>query len=76
MELKLQTLSAFQLYSTGTKDKISIMVDRLWIKSNRVFFRVVEGLFPNEKYFKKEHSKNVYSISREDFMCIRCRLYF
>ncbi|MEE9378142.1 MAG: hypothetical protein V3V33_08910 [Candidatus Lokiarchaeia archaeon] len=76
MESKLQTLSAFQIYSTGIPDKISFMVDRLWIKDNRVFFRVVEGILPNVKNFRNEHSNNVYSISRKDFVSIRCRLYF
>ena len=76
MESKLQTFSAFQIYSTGITDKISIMVDHLWIKDHRVFFRVVEGMPPNVKNFRKEYSKNVYSISRKDFVSIRCRLYF
>lgn len=76
MESKLQTFSAFQIYSTGISDKISVMVDRLWIKDNRVFFRVVEGMTTNEKTFRKEYSNNVYSISRKDFISIRCRLYF
>ncbi len=76
MESKLQTFSAFQIYSTGISDKISVMVDRLWIKDNRVFFRVVEDMNTNEKTFRKEYSNNVYSISRKDFISIRCRLYF
>jgi len=76
MESKLQTFSAFQIYSTGISDKISVMVDRLWIKDNRVFFRVVEGMTTTEKTFRKEYSNNVYSISRKDFISIRCRLYF
>jgi len=76
MESKLQTLSGFQIYSLGITNKISIMVDHLWIKDNRVFFRVVEGMPQNVKSFRNEHSNNVYSISRKDFMSIRCRLYF
>lgn len=76
MESKLQTFSAFQIYSTGISDKISVMVDRLWIKDNRVFFRVVECMTPTEKIFRKEYSNNVYSISRKSFVSIRCRLYF
>ena len=55
MESKLQTFSAFQIYSTGISDKISVMVDRLWIKENRVFFRVVEGMTTNEKTFRKRN---------------------
>ena len=76
MESKLHKLSAFHMYSTGISDKISVMVDRLWIKDNRVFFRVVESLTTNEKTFRNEYSNNVYSISRKDFISIRCRLYF
>lgn len=76
MESKLQTLSAFQIYSIGIPDDINIMVDHLWIKDNRVFFRVVEGMPPNVKNFRNEPSNNVYSISTKDFASIRCRLYF
>ena len=76
MESKLQTLSAFQIYSLGIPNDINIMVDHVWIKDNRLFFRVVEGLPSNEKEFRNEHSNNVYSISRKDFVSIRCRLYF
>ncbi len=76
MESKLQTLSGFQIYSTEITDKISIMVDHLWIKDNRVFFRVVECMPLNVKNFRYKQSKDVYSISRKDFVSIRCRLYF
>ncbi|MFX1568796.1 MAG: hypothetical protein ACFFCV_10575 [Promethearchaeota archaeon] len=76
MESNLLTISAFQIYSTGIRDQINIMVDRLWIKDNRVFFRVVEELLPNKKYFRKEQGTNVFSIIREDLLSIRCRLYF
>lgn len=76
MESKLQTLSAFQIYSLGIPNDINIMVDHIWIKNNRLFFRVVEGLPLNVKNFRNEHSNNVYSISRNDFVSIRCRLYF
>ena len=76
MGVNLSILSAFQIYSTGIRERISIMVDRLWIKNNRVFFRVVEDLTPNKKYFRKERGTNVFSIIREDLLSIRCRLYF
>lgn len=54
MESKLHKFSAFQIYSTGTSEKINITVDRLWIKDNRKFFRIVENISPNKKYFKRE----------------------
>ena len=76
MESILHTLSAFQIYSIGIPDDMSIMVDHLWIKENRLFFRVVEGLPPNVRNFRSENSNNIYSISRKDFVSIRCRLYF
>ncbi|MFX1419523.1 MAG: hypothetical protein ACFE9N_11445 [Promethearchaeota archaeon] len=76
MESKLQSLSAFQIYSTGTTDRISIMVDHLWIKDNKVFFRVIEGTPPIKTYFRKERELNVFSICKEDLLSIRCRLYF
>jgi len=76
MESNLYALSAFQIYSTGIRDQINIMVDRLWIKNNRKFFRVVEELLPNKTYFRKEAGTNVFSIIREDILSIRYRLYF
>lgn len=76
MESKIQQFSAFQIYSTGTNDKIDLMVDHLWIHDKRVFFRAVKGIDPNEHYFRKEHGKNIYSIKKEDLVSIRCRLYF
>ncbi|MFX1310641.1 MAG: hypothetical protein ACFFB6_11850 [Promethearchaeota archaeon] len=76
MESKIQQITAFQVYSTGINDKINIMVDRLWIKNDRVFFRVVEHINSNDFIFRKEHGKNIYSIKKEDLVSIRCRLYF
>ena len=76
MESKIQQITAFQVYSTGINDKINIMVDHLWIKNDRVFFRVVEGINSNDLIFRKEHGKNIYSIKKEDLVSIRCRLYF
>lgn len=76
MESQLQSLSAFQIYSTGIKNEVSVMVDRLWIEQNRVFFRLVEEILPNKKFFSKERGTNIYSIKREDLLSIRCRLYF
>ncbi|MFX1303728.1 MAG: hypothetical protein ACFE9X_10245 [Promethearchaeota archaeon] len=76
MESKLQKFLAFQIYSTGTSDKINVMVDRLWIEDNRIFFRIVEDILSNKNYFRKEQGTNVYSIYREDLLSIRCRLYF
>jgi hypothetical protein len=76
MESILERLSSFQIYCTGNSDDLDFMVDRLWIKNNRVFFRVVEGNPPREKGFRKENGLNVFSINKEDFISIRCRLYF
>ena len=76
MESKLQTFSAFQVYSTGTHSEINVMVDQLWIENNRIFFRVVEGIPPNKNIFRKERRPNVFSVSREELLSIRCRLYF
>jgi len=76
MESKLHTLSAFQIYSIGIPNDVNIMIDQLWIEDNRLFFRVVEGIPPNIKAFRNEPLNNAYSISRKDFISIRCRLYF
>ena len=76
MELILDRLSSFQIYSTGYSDDLDFMVDRFWVKNNRVFFRVVEGNPPREKGFRKEKGLSVFSINKEAFVSIRCRLYF
>ncbi|MFW9902428.1 MAG: hypothetical protein ACFFDY_14265 [Candidatus Thorarchaeota archaeon] len=60
MEFNLHALSAFQIYSTGLRDQINIMADRLWMKDNRIFFRVVEELLPNKIYFRKERGTNIF----------------
>ena len=72
-----RTFSAFQIYSTerGTEKEINVMVDKLWMKDNRVYFRVVEGIPKNARIFKKEQKEDFYSIKKEDLLCIRCRLY-
>jgi hypothetical protein len=52
------------------------MVDKLWVKNKRIFFRVVEE-FPSKKYhFRKEKGRNIYSIDESELYTIRCRLYF
>ena len=76
MESNLQSISAFQIYNLGTKERISVMVDHLWLKDNCVFFRIVEGVLPNNKQFKKEQGTDIYSINIENLLSIRCRLYF
>ncbi|MFW9999891.1 MAG: hypothetical protein ACFE9Q_02445 [Candidatus Hodarchaeota archaeon] len=76
MESNLQILSAFQMYSTGTEDKINVMIDRLWVKANQLFFRVVEINPLNKRNFRRKQGVNVFSTKREDLLNIRCRLYF
>lgn len=76
MESNLDKFTEFQIYSIGIHNRMSIMVNGIWIEDNRVFFRLVDSLSLNEKYFRNEDSTNVYSINRDVLISIRCRLYF
>jgi hypothetical protein len=76
MESKLNMFASFQIYSLSMSNNMIIMVDHLWIEDNRVFFRIVEAMKLNQKYFRKEDSKNIYSINKEELISIRCRFYF
>jgi hypothetical protein len=63
-----------QVYSIDMD--LNLLVDKIWIKENRVFFRVIKELNSPKKYIKKELEDNVYSISGDNIYSLRCRLYF
>ena len=69
-------LTSFQVYSAGNIGPINILVDKIWVKDNRIYFRVQKILSIEKPYLRKEKSPNIYSIHKNDLFSIRCRLYF
>ena len=70
----METLDSFQVYSFN--NGVSIMVDKIWIDGNRIFFRVLKELKSAPKYFRRENSPKVYSMPADSLYSLRCRLYF
>jgi hypothetical protein len=48
----------------------------MWLKNNRIYFRVLELLSNEKNHLRKEKGYNIYSIHEKDIFSIRCRLYF
>lgn len=72
----MEKLTAFQVYSAGNIGTLNILVDKIWVKENRIYFRVQKILSIEKTYLRKEKSSNIYSIHENDLFSIRCRLYF
>jgi hypothetical protein len=49
----MENLTSFQVYSTGNFGVLNILVDKIWINDNRVYFRVREIITSKENYLKK-----------------------
>jgi hypothetical protein len=73
---KTEKLTSFQVYSTGNLGILNILVDKLWVKDNRIYFRVQEIISGGNKCLRKEKLPNIYSIPEKDLFSIRCRLYY
>ncbi|NVM17870.1 MAG: hypothetical protein HWN80_09145 [Candidatus Lokiarchaeota archaeon] len=71
-----EKLNSFQVYSTGNFGMFNILVDKIWVKDNRIYFSVQEIISAEKKYLRKEKIPNIYSIHEKDLFSIRCRLYF
>ena len=71
-----EKLTSFQVYSTGNLGILNILVDKMWVKDNRIYFRVQEIISGEKRYLRKEKVPNIYSIPEKDLFSIRCRLYF
>jgi len=72
----MEKLTSFQVYSAGNIGTLNILVDKIWVKENRIYFRVQKILSIEKTYLRKEKSSNIYSIHENDLFSIRCRLYF
>ena len=73
---KTEKLTSFQVYSTGNLGILNILVDKIWVKDNRIYFRVQEIISSGNRNLRKEKIPNVYSIPEKDLFSIRCRLYY
>lgn len=74
--LKTEKLTSFQVYSTGNPGILNILVDKIWVKDNRIYFRVQEIISSGTRNLRKEKIPNTYSIPKKDLFSIRCRLYY
>jgi len=72
--VKMEDLNCFQVYSCD--NKVKFLVDKIWIKNQRIYFRVLEKIQKCEEDFRKEVEPNVYSINSDSLYSIRCKLYF
>ncbi len=74
--IKMENFNCIQIYSVN--NDVNVLVDKIWVKNDRVYFRVLEELESSltHKRLRKENYPKVYSIHAESFYSIRCRLYF
>ena len=72
----METINSFQVYGQGTNGTLNILVDRMWIDNNRVYFRVLKIISKERDHLKRENQSNIYSIDEKHLFSIRTRLYF
>lgn len=71
--IKMENFNCIQIYSVN--NDVNVLVDKIWVNEDRVYFRVLEELENSHKRLRKENDPKVYSISADSFYSIRCRLY-
>ena len=72
--IKMENFNCIQIYSVN--NDVNVLVDKIWVKDDRVYFRVLDELEHSHKRLRKENNPKVYSIHAESFYSIRCRVYF
>ncbi|MBD3255058.1 MAG: hypothetical protein GF383_08185 [Candidatus Lokiarchaeota archaeon] len=70
----MEQLDCFQVYSLT--DGVNFFVDKIWLKEDRLYFRVIEDLQNPSNQFRRESDERVYSIQTHNLCSIRVRLYF
>ncbi|MFX1408277.1 MAG: hypothetical protein ACFFBW_15105 [Promethearchaeota archaeon] len=55
---------------------MNLLVDKIWLENNRIYFRVLEMISNEKSSLIKERGSNIYSIHEQEIFTIRCRLYF
>ena len=71
----MEKLKYFQVYSESRKNTINLLVDKIWIHNDRVYFRIMKNLC-SMQHLRKEKEPSVYSIDINSLFSIRCKLYF
>jgi hypothetical protein len=76
MFVRMEKFDCFQVYSYN--NSVNMLVDKIWVKDDRVYFRVLEELenSRNHSVLRKEQDPNVYSIHVSSLFTLRCKLYF
>ncbi len=73
--IKMDNFNCIQIYSVN--NGLNLLVDKIWVRDDRDYFRALEELEDFQKLLKKEkNDPKVYSIPAESFYSIRCRVYF
>jgi len=72
----VETINSFQVYGKGTNGTLNILVDRMWINNNRVYFHVLKIISKEKDHLTRENKSNIYSIDEKHLFSIRTRLYF
>lgn len=77
----MEKFDCFQVYSYN--HSVNMLVDKIWVKNDRVYFRVLEELENSHNHLekskiriRKEQEPNIYSIHVNSFFTLRCKLYF
>ena len=72
--IRMENFNCIQVYSVN--NDVNLLVDKIWVNNDRVYFRVLEKLQHSQNRLRQEKDPKVYSIPSESFYSIRCRLYF
>ncbi len=74
-ELKTEKLKSFQVYSQKGNVDLNLLVDKIWLENDRIYFRVIEILSRTNNALRREKGNNIYSIHEKSIFSIRCKLY-
>ena len=69
-----EKITSFQVCGVGMYSDLNILVDKIWIKDNRIYFKVKQMISNSENFLRKENGSEIYSINERDIFSIRCRL--
>ncbi|MFX0032961.1 MAG: hypothetical protein ACFE8E_10245 [Candidatus Hodarchaeota archaeon] len=73
--MKTEKITSFHVYSHETNIDLNLLVDKIWLENDRIYFRVCEFLSGNRDYLRKEKGKGIFSLHESFIFSIRCRIY-
>ncbi|MHA2429517.1 MAG: hypothetical protein ACXACC_00650 [Promethearchaeota archaeon] len=73
--MKTEKLKSFQVYSQERHVDLNLLVDKIWLENDRIYFRVIKILSRTKNHLRREKENNVYSIHEKNIFSIRCKLY-